>query len=72
MLQASGEQLVLPFPVDTLSLVLDVFAIDDLEEKEQLRLSYELDEGLSASGGDATLPEFSKIEGTSDLMSQPY
>lgn len=68
MLQASGKQLVLLLPLDTLSPVVDVFAVDHLEEKEQLRLSYELDEGLSHSGRDATLPEFSKTEGTSDLM----
>lgn len=41
-------------------------------KKKQLRLSYELDEGLSDSGGDATLTEFFKIERTSDLMSQLY
>ena len=32
-----------------------MFAVDLLEEKGQLRLSYELDEGLSDSGRDATL-----------------
>lgn len=49
-----------------------MFAIDHLEEKGQLSLSCELDEGLSFRGRDATLPEFSKIEDTADLMSQPH
>lgn len=33
MLQASGKEPVLLLPVDTLSPVADVFAIDHLEEK---------------------------------------